>query len=322
MAVDSNCRGVHRCPRWQRSKWLPSGAAALYSHFEDVVPRVGSLWTLAALTQLQRLTIDVHEPYMNVISQHLRPLTTLTSLDLSRLGRGALHDNAAGFRALCSLTRLERLWLSRFGLLGRLPSHVSPTLLCASCSGSDLPPPAQRWPTPLHISNVCGVLSSHHRGASIATSHTTTHTHGRGYPSGCSLPVMQHHTHIHICTAVATSSGTARLQVSQLTGLVHLHLEECGVVGLPSEVSTLRSLRKLALVSNPLDEDAALPASMAECTALQVGPAWTLQTAERVVCAAEPHTAACASPTACGRRVKRQCLQKQYAARPACLHRA
>ena len=54
----------------------------------------GSLWTLAALTQLRRLTIDVHEPYMNTISQHLQPLTTLTSLDLSRLGSGPLRDNA------------------------------------------------------------------------------------------------------------------------------------------------------------------------------------------------------------------------------------
>ena len=62
-----------------------------------------------------------------------------------------------------------------------------------------------------------------------------------------------------------------RLQVSRLTALVHLHLEECGVQALPAEVSTLRSLRKLALVSNPLEEDTALPASMVECTGLQVG---------------------------------------------------
>lgn len=60
------------------------------------------------------------------------------------------------------------------------------------------------------------------------------------------------------------------LQVSRLTGLVHLHLEECGVQGLPAEISTLRNLRKLALVSNPLEEDTALPASMVECTGLQV----------------------------------------------------
>ena len=69
------------------------------------------------------------------------------------------------------------------------------------------------------------------------------------------------------------------LQVSRLTGLVHLHLEECGVQGLPTEISTLRNLRKLALVSNPLEEDTALPASMVECTGLQVrqsapGTAW------------------------------------------------
>ena len=65
----------------------------------------GSLWTLAALTQLRRLTIDVHEPYMNTISQHLQPLTTLTSLDLSRLGSGALRDNVqvgAGCDMFCT----------------------------------------------------------------------------------------------------------------------------------------------------------------------------------------------------------------------------
>ena len=33
-----------------------------------------------------------------------------------------------GFRALCSLTLLERLWLSRFGLLGRLPGSVGTCL--------------------------------------------------------------------------------------------------------------------------------------------------------------------------------------------------
>ena len=65
----------------------------------------GSLWTLAALTQLRRLTIDVHEPYMNTISQHLQPLTTLTSLDLSRLGSGPLRDNVqvgAGWGIPCT----------------------------------------------------------------------------------------------------------------------------------------------------------------------------------------------------------------------------
>ena len=62
----------------------------------------GSLWTLAALTQLRRLTIDVHEPYMNTISQHLQPLTTLTSLDLSRLGSGPLRDNVQVGAGLCT----------------------------------------------------------------------------------------------------------------------------------------------------------------------------------------------------------------------------
>ena len=38
-----------------------------------------------------------------------------------------------GFRALCSLTLLERLWLSRFGLLGRLPGSVG------TCSKHALP---------------------------------------------------------------------------------------------------------------------------------------------------------------------------------------
>ena len=33
-----------------------------------------------------------------------------------------------GFRALCSLTLLKRLWLSRFGLLGRLPGSVGTDL--------------------------------------------------------------------------------------------------------------------------------------------------------------------------------------------------
>lgn len=71
-------------------------SSACHSRHPKVVAThcpAGSLWTLAALTQLRRLTIDVHEPYMNTISQHLQPLTTLTSLDLSRLGSGPLRDN-------------------------------------------------------------------------------------------------------------------------------------------------------------------------------------------------------------------------------------